>query len=129
MASQAMKVGEVSKNLKKIDKKNKKNKNKKVLAQKLQSCDPNSLEKVFKKKNRKTKHKNKEKLNKNVSEVQLIEKELPSPKNLDTVSSNWKNLLKNLPKEDEGPKPKAAFVRRNKNGQLITNQPTGDCKL
>jgi len=124
MASQAMKVGEVSKNLNKIDKKNKKNKKKKVIAQKLQNCDPNSLETVFKKKkNRKTKHKNKEKLNKNVSEVQLIEKELPSPKNLDTVSSNWKNLLKNLPKEDEGPKPKAAFVRRNKNGQLITNQP------
>lgn len=32
-------------------------------------------------------------------------------------------MLKNLPKEDEGAKPKPAFVRRYKNYQLITNQP------
>eukprot|EP00092_Neocalanus_flemingeri_P101337 GFUD01129575.1.p1 GENE.GFUD01129575.1~~GFUD01129575.1.p1 ORF type:complete len:255 (+),score=92.07 GFUD01129575.1:48-812(+) len=121
MASQSVKGGKVPKNLSKIQKKNSKAKSERKFAQKLQNCDPNSLGKVLKK-NRKTKHKNKEKLKKNDSTVQSIEKEVPFIPN-SGVSSNWKNLLKNLPKEDEGAKPKPAFVRRNKNGQLITNQP------
>eukprot|EP00092_Neocalanus_flemingeri_P059094 GFUD01070544.1.p1 GENE.GFUD01070544.1~~GFUD01070544.1.p1 ORF type:complete len:397 (+),score=145.81 GFUD01070544.1:44-1234(+) len=121
MASQSVKGGKVPKNLSKIQKKNSKAKSERKFAQKLQNCDPNSLGKMLKK-NRKTKHKNKEKLKKNDSTVQSIEKEVPFIPN-SGVSSNWKNLLKNLPKEDEGAKPKPAFVRRNKNGQLITNQP------
>ena len=38
-------------------------------------------------------------------------------------SSNWKNLLKNLPKDEEPNEvSRPAFVRRNKKGQIITNQ-------
>ena len=39
------------------------------------------------------------------------------------LSSNWKNLLKNLPKDEEPNEVlRPAFVRRNKKGQIITNQ-------
>ena len=124
MASQAAKGTEIPKNLNKINKKSKKKQGKKLLVQKVKDCDPNSLETVFKKKkNRKTKHKNRDKLMKNISKVESTDKEVPSLQSPESISSNWKNLLKNLPKEDEGAKPKPAFVRRNKNGQLITNQP------
>jgi len=124
IANQTVKGTEVQKNLKKI-KKIKKKQGKKLLAQKVKECDPNSLETVFKKKkNRKTKHKNKDKLNKNNPKAEAPVKEVPDLQSPEVVSSNWKNLLKNLSKaEDEGAKPKAAFVRRNKKGQLITNQP------
>ena len=39
-------------------------------------------------------------------------------------SSNWKNLLKSLPKEEEVKEVShhPAFIRKNKKGQLITNQ-------
>jgi len=113
--------GVVPKNLNKIQKKNKKNKSKKMLALRVENSE---IEKVFKKKkNRKTKHKSKAKLNKNVSKTEPIDSiNLPSQENKEEISSNWKNLLKNLPKEDEGAKPKPAFVRRNKAGLLITNQ-------
>ena len=39
-------------------------------------------------------------------------------------SSNWKNLLKSLPKEEEIKEVShhPAFIRKNKKGQLITNQ-------
>ena len=123
IANQTVKGTEVQKNLKKI-KKSKKKLGKKLLAQKVKECDPNSLETVFKKKkNRKTKHKNKDKLNKNNPKAEAPVKEVPDLQSPEAVSSNWKNLLKNLSKaEDEGAKPKAAFVRRNKKGQLITNQ-------
>ena len=104
-------------------KKSKKKQGRKLHVQKVKDCDPNSLETVFKKKkNRKTKHKNRDKLMKNISKVETRDKEVPSLQSPESISSNWKNLLKNLPKEDEGAKPKTAFVRRNKKGQLITNQ-------
>jgi len=123
MATQAIKGTEIPKNLNKVNKKKKKGK--KQLANKLKDCDPSSLETVFKKKkNRKTKHKNREKLNKNASKSEVVVKEIPVLQNPESASSNWKNLLKNLSKEeDEGAKPKQAFVRKNKKGQLITNQP------
>jgi len=123
MATQAIKGTEIPKKLNKVNKKKKKGK--KHLANKLKDCDPSSLETVFKKKkNRKTKHKNREKLKKGASKSEVVVKEIPVLQNPDAASSNWKNLMKNLPKEeDEGAKQKPAFVRRNKKGQLITNQP------
>jgi len=113
----------IPKNLNKIKKKKKKQ-GKKFLAQKAKDCDPSSLETLYKKKkNRKTKHKNKDKLNKISSKPETAVKEIPVLQNPEVASSNWKNLLKNLSKEeDEGAKCRPAFVRRNKKGQLITNQ-------
>jgi len=123
MATQAVSGTEIPKNLNKIKKKKKKQ-GKKFLAQKAKDCDPSSLETLYKKKkNRKTKHKNREKLNKIASKPDTVVSEIPVLSNPEVASSNWKNLLKNLPKEeDEGAKVKPAFVRRNKKGQLITNQ-------
>jgi len=123
MATQAVTGTEIPKNLNKIKKKKKKQ-GKKFLAQKAKDCDPSSLETLYKKKkNRKTKHKNREKLNKIASKPETVVSEIPVLSNPEVASSNWKNLLKNLPKEeDEGAKVKPAFVRRNKKGQLITNQ-------
>jgi len=124
MATQAVKGAEIRKNLSKVNKKKKKQ-SKKILAQKIKDCDPSTLETVFKKKkNRKTKHKSRDKLNKNEKKSETVVSEIPVLQNPEEASSNWKNLLKNLSKEeDEGAKPKPAFVRRNKKGQLITNQP------
>jgi len=123
MATQAVSGTEIPKNLNKIKKKKKKQ-GKKFLAEKAKNCDPSSLETLYKKKkNRKTKHKNREKLNKIASKPETVVSEIPVLSNPEVASSNWKNLLKNLPKEeDEGAKVKPAFVRRNKKGQLITNQ-------
>lgn len=42
-----------------------------------------------------------------------------SPSNL---SSNWKDLLKNLSDEDKSGSERPAFMRRNKKGQIISNQ-------
>jgi len=42
-----------------------------------------------------------------------------SPNNL---SSNWKDLLKNLSGDDTSGKDRPAFMRRNKKGQIISNQ-------
>jgi len=123
MATQAVTGTEIPKNLNKIKKKKKKQ-GKKFLAEKAKNCDPSSIETLYKKKkNRKTKHKNREKLNKIASKPETVVSEIPVLSNPEVASSNWKNLLKNLPKEeDEGAKVKPAFVRRNKKGQLITNQ-------
>jgi len=123
MATQAVAGTGIPKNLNKIKKKKKKQ-GKKFLAQKAKDCDPSSLETLYKKKkNRKTKHKNRDKLNKISSKPDTAGTEIPDLQNPDVASSNWKNLLKNLPKEeDEGAKCRPAFVRRNKKGQLITNQ-------
>jgi len=125
MSIQAATGGEVPKSLNKIQKKNSKAKSKRKLALKMKNCDTNNMEKVFKKKNKKTKHKSKAKLEPNVAKVNVesIDTNLPSLEDKEQISSNWKTLLKNLPKEDLGAKPKAAFVRRNKAGLLITNQP------
>jgi len=121
MASQPTenKRKDISSNLSKISKKKKK----RIAA--LKHCDPGGVVNSYKKKkNRKTKHKSKEKLEKSrlVKETISNSAQSSSLPNQETISSNWKNLLKNLPAEDEGPKQKPAFVRRNKNGQLITNQ-------
>jgi len=123
MATQAVTGTGIPKNLNKIKKKKKKQ-GKKFLAQKAKDCDPSSLETLYKKKkNRKTKHKNRDKLNKISSKPETAVTEIPVLQNPEVASSNWKNLLKNLPKEeDEGAKCRPAFVRRNKKGQLITNQ-------
>ena len=74
MAMQAAKGTEIPKNINKVKKSNTKQ-CKKFIAKKAKDCDPNSLETVFKKKkNRKTKHKNRNKLKKNISKVETIKK-------------------------------------------------------
>ena len=78
MAKQAAKGTVIPKNLSNINK-SKKKEGIKFLAQKVKDSDPNSLETVFKKKkNRKTKHKNRDKLKKNIDNVKVIDKEVPS---------------------------------------------------
>jgi len=93
----------------------------------LAHCNPNNLEKVFRKgKKKKTKSKMVNIKKANVASASLLlpkENELSKLKESTEVSSNWKNLQKNLPKGDEMARPsRPAFVRKNKQGQIITNQ-------
>lgn len=92
----------------------------------LTHCNPNGLEKIFRKgKKKKSKSKMVNDKKASVASASLLpkENELSKLKVSTEVSSNWKNLQKNLPKADEIARPsRPAFVRKNKQGQIITNQ-------
>jgi len=121
--------------LKKVDKKSKKAIKKSKLKGNQEHINPMAIEKdMAKQKKKKFKKKGKKKSsvtssekgandqNKQVTEKasdKLLEIKLANK----DYSSNWKNLLKSLPKEEATDVTNhPAFVRRNKKGQLITNQ-------
>ena len=122
--------------LKKIDKKSKKVFKKNTLKGSQEHINPTAIEKdMVKQKKKKIKKKGKKKpsaatdkkaaddQNKQVTE-KASDKLLELKQSSADFSSNWKNLLKSLPKEEEVSvvPNRPAFVRRNKKGQLITNQ-------
>ena len=126
---------ENDKKLKKVDKKSKKAFRKNKLKGNKEHINPMAIEqdmakqkkKSFKKKGKKkssvtSDQKDADDQTKKVTEKasdKLLEIKLSNK----DFSSNWKNLLKSLPKEEvTDVTSHPAFVRRNKKGQLITNQ-------
>ena len=87
---------------------------------KLQQCDPSVINKS-----------KKVKMLEN-SEDEKVPKKSAAPSNdlqnlkksNDSISSNWKNLMKNLKNDEDkkSEKTKTPFLRRNKKGQIISNQ-------
>ena len=120
--------------LKKVGKKSKKLFKKNKLKGSQEHINPMAIEKdIVKQKNKKVKKKGKKKSSVMSDKKGTEDKSKPekaSDKLLELkqsssdFSSNWKNLLKSLPKEEEVTEVanRPAFVRRNKKGQLITNQ-------
>jgi len=109
-----------------VDKvKNKVKKQKRKQGNKLQHCDPSVINKAKKQKVKKLE---------NSEDGKVPEKSEPSPapsnalqniKNSnDTISSNWRDLMKNLKNDEDkkSEKTKTPFLRRNKKGQIISNQ-------
>ena len=120
--------------LKKVDKKSKELFKKNKLKGSQEHINPMAIEKdIVKQKSKKVKKKGKKKSSvmsdkKGAEDQNKQEKAsnmlLELKQSSSDFSSNWKNLLKSLPKEDEVTEVanRPAFVRRNKKGQLITNQ-------
>ena len=124
------------KKLKKVDKKSKKISKKNHLKGSQDHINSKAIEKdMVKVKQKKNKAKRKKKSsgmsdkkgaedqNEKITE-KASDKFLELKQSSADFSSNWKNLLKSLPKEEEVTEVTnhPAFVRRNKKGQLITNQ-------
>lgn len=130
----ANQIPPIPKNLENIGKKKKK-----YLAKRMKDCDPSKIEeflngnidsdivKAFKNKPNK-KRKPKEKV-KDAKQVPVVKTDVP--KSGEEASSNWAKIVsKNLDKADDkaakvkAANDKAVFYRRNKQGQLITNDPS-----
>ena len=92
---------------------------------KLQHCDPSVINKSKKVKMLENSEGGKAKVTKKSDPSAVPSNDLLNiKKSNDTISSNWKNLMRNL-KNDEDKKPektKTPFLRRNKKGQIISNQ-------
>ena len=125
-----------NKKSKSIFKKNNKNNNVKNLKEKITHCNPKALmtekesgtgvkSKKFKKKKKGKKKSNQSDMQSGeIENVQKDENKLEELKSsTSSISSNWKSLMNNLSKEEqEDNVPRPAFIRRNKKGQIITNQ-------
>ena len=102
-------------------------KQKRKQGNKLQHCDPSVINKA-------KKQKVKVKMLENSEDGKVPKKSDPSPapsnalqniKNSnDKISSNWRDLMKNLKNDEDkkSEKSKTPFLRRNKKGQIISNQ-------
>ena len=90
-------------------------KQKKKQLNKLKHCDPSVINKS---KKMKTLEKSEVVKVQSTNDLQKIKK------SNDTISSNWKNLMKNLKNDEDtkSEKTKTPFLRRNKKGQIISNQ-------
>jgi len=118
--------GSIPANLDKIGKRKRK-----FLMKRMKDVDPSKLEQLLKE----SKHDNKELAFKNKKKKKSQDKKLQSkekrnlhtltlPKETDKFSSNWKTLESTARKEESVTKEKQLFYRRNKSGQLITNDPS-----
>merc|ERR1712126_513872 len=101
----------------------------------LQHCNPQAIvannenvitkqDNQFKKKKKK-KNKKPKQTTENKDVIKPENKLIEIKNSVNDLSSNWKNLMKTLPKEKENNKEqisRPAFLRRNKKGQIITNQ-------
>ena len=106
-----------------VDKvKNKVKKQKRKQGNKLQHCDPSLINKAKKQKVKK--------MLENSEDGKVPKKSEPSnalqniKNSNDTISSNWRDLMKNLKNDEDkkSEKTKTPFLRRNKKGQIISNQ-------
>lgn len=125
------KLKKLDKKSKKIAKKNKLKGSQNHINRKATENDP-IKEKIKKKIKKKGKKKSSampdtmgtEDKTKQMSSEKAVDKLLELKQSNTDFSSNWKNLLKSLPKEEEVKEVShhPAFIRKNKKGQLITNQ-------